>query len=438
MFSDEEWNVKTTAGSHMKNAMKWAGIFLLAIAINSNADESLFDRAPWSGSAGIGTLRFEGDQVVENGMCLDLRLGYTFNPRWSAEFGLQLAPSLDARTFSDSRYALDDSIWLVRFPVDFLFHLRNVQDLHWDPYVSVGGGATLAEESLGAGDSQLQGYGSVGAGLFYHFSDEWAVRADLRGITGAPQTEFNYQVGAGVEWRWGARIAPQYQLEGGKLDSDGEGLTDEEEKTLGTDPFNPDTDGDELTDYEEVRTFLTDPLNPDTDYDGLADGAEVRVYKTNPLKQDTDDGGVADGHEVIEDSTNPLDPADDLQLFTLNIEFDYDKADLRASDFDELDVIVKVLTRNANATARVEGHADKRKKSKQDYNLKLSQRRAEAVLTYLADVGGVARSRLHAKGYGFDRPIAANDTEANMQRNRRTEIYIRKDRAAPAEMPATN
>jgi hypothetical protein len=58
-------------------------------------------------------------------------------------------------------------------------------------------------------------------------------------------------------------------------DSDKDGLTDEEEAVLGTDPFNPDTDGDGLFDYEEVHTWGTDPLNPDTDGDGYSDGDEV-------------------------------------------------------------------------------------------------------------------------------------------------------------------
>jgi hypothetical protein len=47
------------------------------------------------------------------------------------------------------------------------------------------------------------------------------------------------------------------------------------------------------------------------------------------------------------------------------------------------------------------------------------------VLEHLATVGGIDRSRLTSVGYGFTRPVAPNDTEANMQKNRRTEIYIR-------------
>jgi len=68
-----------------------------------------------------------------------------------------------------------------------------------------------------------------------------------------------------------------------ELDSDGDGLTDYEEIYIyGTDPFNPDTDGDGLTDYEEVMIYGTDPLNPDTDGDGYLDGEEV-LHGYNPL-----------------------------------------------------------------------------------------------------------------------------------------------------------
>jgi outer membrane protein OmpA-like peptidoglycan-associated protein len=210
------------------------------------------------------------------------------------------------------------------------------------------------------------------------------------------------------------------------------------ESELGTDPYDPDTDKDGLTDGEEVLQYNTDPLNPDSDYDGLLDGAEVREHLTNPLDRDTDDGGVADGHEVIEDGTNPLDPADDLLLFELNIQFDYDKAEIKPRYFEDLNVIAKVLHRNPEASARIEGHADKLKKSSARYNRRLSLRRAQSVLTYLSDVAGIDADRLEAHGYGFDRPKAPNDPVTGNPENRRVEIYIRnadgeKDAAAGGE-----
>lgn len=60
------------------------------------------------------------------------------------------------------------------------------------------------------------------------------------------------------------------------LDSDHDGLIDEEEKTAGTDLVKADTDGDGLTDRQEVVVFRTDPLNGDTDGNGVKDGDEVR------------------------------------------------------------------------------------------------------------------------------------------------------------------
>lgn len=66
-----------------------------------------------------------------------------------------------------------------------------------------------------------------------------------------------------------------------------------------------DSDGDGLTDLDEVRLYRTDPHKADTDRDRLSDGEEVRRYKTNPLKADTDGDLLDDGEEVIR-GTSPL------------------------------------------------------------------------------------------------------------------------------------
>src|SRR5262249_42296608 len=88
-------------------------------------------------------------------------------------------------------------------------------------------------------------------------------------------------------------------VDGGLIDSDGDGLTDfGEVHVYGTEPNNPDTDGDGLTDGEEVLVYHTNPLRKDTDCDGLTDGEEVHVYHTDPLNPDTDGDGLPDGLEV--------------------------------------------------------------------------------------------------------------------------------------------
>ncbi len=60
------------------------------------------------------------------------------------------------------------------------------------------------------------------------------------------------------------------------VDSDQDGLSDEEEVGLGINPNDPDTDHDGLTDREEVKVYLTDPLKADTDGDGFNDGEEIK------------------------------------------------------------------------------------------------------------------------------------------------------------------
>ncbi len=64
-------------------------------------------------------------------------------------------------------------------------------------------------------------------------------------------------------------------------DADGDGLTDEEEASLGTNPNLPDSDSDGLFDRDEVRVYNTNPLVSDTDGDGVKDGSEVQAG-TNP------------------------------------------------------------------------------------------------------------------------------------------------------------
>jgi hypothetical protein len=73
-------------------------------------------------------------------------------------------------------------------------------------------------------------------------------------------------------------------------DDDNDGLTDDEEAVLGTDPLNPDTDSDGISDGDELE-LGTDPRDADTDGDGLTDGEELEQGK-NPL--DASDGGTGE------------------------------------------------------------------------------------------------------------------------------------------------
>ncbi|MDX9791373.1 MAG: OmpA family protein [Candidatus Kapabacteria bacterium] len=91
----------------------------------------------------------------------------------------------------------------------------------------------------------------------------------------------------------------------GDADYDKDGLTNAREKEIGTDPYNPDSDGDGLKDGDEVYNYYTDPLKPDTDDDGLGDYDEIYTYKTSPVKSDSDSDGLNDGEEIAR-KTDPL------------------------------------------------------------------------------------------------------------------------------------
>ena len=83
-------------------------------------------------------------------------------------------------------------------------------------------------------------------------------------------------------------------------DEDGDTLTNTEEAALGTSPRAEDSDKDGLKDQEEVRVHLTDPNKSDTDGDFLSDGDEIKLTGTNPLVKDTDGEGIQDGDEDLD------------------------------------------------------------------------------------------------------------------------------------------
>jgi len=122
-------------------------------------------------------------------------------------------------------------------------------------------------------------------------------------------------------WEFTHQLSPtSSQGQDGSLgDPDTDGLSNIDEFNQATDPQNPDTDGDGLTDGEEIHLYSTLATNPDTDGDGLDDRLEVRDLKTDPNDIDTDDDGKADGVEVFA-GTDPLDSLSLLRLRAIGLE----------------------------------------------------------------------------------------------------------------------
>jgi outer membrane protein OmpA-like peptidoglycan-associated protein len=110
--------------------------------------------------------------------------------------------------------------------------------------------------------------------------------------------------------------------------------------------------------------------------------------------------------------------------------FETNKDTIKPVSYPILDDVASIMKANPSIVVRVEGHASKdpasakRGKAGYEFNLRLSDLRAKAVKAYLVEKGGIDASRLEAIGFGWNQPIAPNDTRAGRYKNQRVEFVI--------------
>ena len=107
---------------------------------------------------------------------------------------------------------------------------------------------------------------------------------------------------------------------------------------------------------------------------------------------------------------------------SLGIEYDINKADIRPQYHDEVAKVGDFMKKYPTTTAVIEGYSDE--VGNDADNLKLSQARAEGVVSYLTANFGIDAARLTAKGYGKAKPVADNATDAGRQKNRHINAVI--------------
>ncbi|HEY8518263.1 MAG TPA: OmpA family protein [Candidatus Binatia bacterium] len=117
----------------------------------------------------------------------------------------------------------------------------------------------------------------------------------------------------------------------------------------------------------------------------------------------------------------PPAPVTKRKIILRGVHFDFDKSNIRPDARPILDEAIRVLKEEPDIRVRIEGHTDSI--GTEQYNLRLSQRRADAVRRYLID-GGIAASRLEAVGKGESQPVASNDTADGRAQNRRAELIV--------------
>jgi outer membrane protein OmpA-like peptidoglycan-associated protein len=182
---------------------------------------------------------------------------------------------------------------------------------------------------------------------------------------------------------------------------------------------DPDNDGDGITD--RIDTCPMDPEDKDgfEDDDGCPD-------------TDDDKDGIADKDDKC--PREPGVPPDGCPKKYVNVVvtekkieikqtvyFDTNKAKIKPVSFNLLNEVAQALSDNPKIKVEVQGHTDSQ--ANDAFNMKLSQRRAESVRTYLIK-RGIASDRMTAKGYGEEVPIADNRTSAGRAQNRRVEFVI--------------
>jgi OOP family OmpA-OmpF porin len=150
-----------------------------------------------------------------------------------------------------------------------------------------------------------------------------------------------------------------------------------------------------------------------------------------PPPKDTDGDGVIDPNDEcpgtpagVKVNAKGCPEVGETLMRLEGVNFDTNKATIKADSATILDGAVKALNDNPSVHVRVEGHTDSR--GSDAYNQKLSQQRAEAVVAYLVGKG-IAADRLAAIGYGESAPVAPNDTAENMYKNRRVDLVVTKN-----------
>jgi outer membrane protein OmpA-like peptidoglycan-associated protein len=196
------------------------------------------------------------------------------------------------------------------------------------------------------------------------------------------------------------------------------------------------------------------PMGAKIIYERLPDGKEMGITQTNPEtgeyeirlpgghlygvraeakdkiseNQNLDLRNIA-ADQTIEHKDFDLDPIrvaaveENITIVLNNIFFDFDQAILKPESFPELNRIVDLMKEKSGIQIEIAGHTDNI--GTESYNLSLSERRAKAVISYLAEKG-IPANRLNAVFFGEGKPATTNDTKEGRKKNRRVEFKILK------------
>ncbi|MBF2719260.1 OmpA family protein [Psychrobacter sp. NG254] len=231
--------------------------------------------------------------------------------------------------------------------------------------------------------------GNLGLGAMYRINDALSLRGEARAIHNFDNNWWEGMALAGLEVVLGGHLAP----------------------TVAVPPME-----EPMVDTTPVVVVEADL---DSDGDGVPDS--IDACPGTPMNVVVDERGCP----------VPVDITDELKM-ELRVFFDNDKSAIKNQYKPEIAKVAEKMREYPNSTARVEGHASKTGPSAR-YNQRLSEARAVAVKSMLTNEFGIAPNRLSTVGYGYDNPIASNDTEEGRAMNRRVYAIITGDKTMTVE-----
>ncbi|WP_372844669.1 OmpA family protein [Psychrobacter sp.] len=260
------------------------------------------------------------------------------------------------------------------------------------PYVLVGAGRSKIEVEDASGafvTGSKDTIGNLGLGAMYRINDALSLRGEARAIHNFDENWWEGMALAGLEVVLGGHLAPAVAV------------PPMVEPNVVTPPI------------VVVESDL------DSDGDGVPDS--IDACPGTPMNVVVDERGCP----------VPVDITDELKM-ELRVFFDNDKSAIKNQYKPEIAKVAEKMREYPNSTARVEGHASKTGPSAR-YNQRLSEARAVAVKSMLTNEFGIAPNRLSTVGYGYDQPIADNNTEEGRAMNRRVYAIITGDKTMTVE-----
>ena len=326
----------------------------------------------------------------ENGLYTGAALGIELTPstQFQVEYGVSNTDAISSlgRTL-DTEQEMISGNFLIGFE-----EFSGYTDNAFKPYVLVGAGQSKIEVEDAAGNfvtGSKDTIGNLGLGAMYRINDALSLRGEGRAIHNFDNNWWEGMALAGLEVVLGGHLAP----------------------TVAVPPM-------------EEPNVVTPPIvvvesDLDSDGDGVPDS--IDACPGTPMNVVVDERGCP----------VPVDITDELKM-ELRVFFDNDKSAIKNQYKPEIAKVAEKMREYPNSTARVEGHASKTGPSAR-YNQRLSEARAVAVKSMLTNEFGIAPNRLSTVGYGYDQPIADNNTEEGRAMNRRVYAIITGDKTMTVE-----